>query len=145
MSVGGIYSGTVTHNRPNTHRLRYKIFMVALDVDELEVPGRGPRLFSHNKLNLLSLHDRDHGGGCEEPLRSVVEAKLREAGLGWVCGRIVLLSMPRMLNYVFNPLSLYFCYRQDDELAAIIYEVSNTLGERHFYVLPALSDDTGRV
>ena len=92
------------------------------------------RLFSHNRFNLFAFHDADHGDGSATPLRAQVERQLREAGIDLAGGAIRLLCMPRMLGYGFNPLSIYFCHRADGALAAIIYEVHNTFGERHSYV-----------
>ncbi|MDX2276526.1 MAG: DUF1365 family protein [Hyphomonadaceae bacterium] len=134
--MNAIYAGYVAHARPGKHKLRYRVFMLALDLDELLQTDARLRLFSHNRANLLSLRDRDHANRVAEPIKPQIEAKLREAGIAWDGGRIVLLTMPRMFNYVFNPLSVYFCWRRDGALAALAHEVSNTFGERHFYVLP---------
>lgn len=142
---GAIYSGYVAHNRPGKHRLRYRVFMLALDLDALPQSLQPLKLASHNRFNALSIYDRDHGAGIDAPLKPQVEAKLREAGIGWDGGSIVLLTMPRVLNYVFNPLSVYFCTRRDGTLAALVHEVSNTFGERHFYVLPPRAESGGAV
>jgi DUF1365 family protein len=138
--VSALYIGHVAHNRPGKHRLRYRVFMLALDLDKLPQLDAGLRLFGHNRAALMALYDRDHGARIDAPLTPQIEAKLREAGIGWDGGRIVLLTMPRLLNYVFNPLSVYFCTRRDGSMAALVHEVSNTFGERHFYVLPARAD-----
>jgi len=143
--VSAIYIGHVAHNRPGKHRLRYRVFMLALDLDALPELDARLLLFGHNRATLMALRDRDHGAGVDAPLKPQIEAKLREAGIGWEGGRIVLLTMPRLLNYVFNPLSVYFCYRRDGTLAALAHEVSNTFGERHFYVLPARAQNNGRL
>jgi DUF1365 family protein len=139
--VNAIYAGYVAHARPGKHRLRYRVFMLALDLDEIDAKDARLRFFSHNRANLLSLHDRDHGDRIVAPIKPQIEAKLREAGIAWTGGRIVLLAMPRLFNYVFNPLSVYFCWRSDGSLAALAHEVSNTFGERHFYVLPPREED----
>lgn len=136
MSASQIYAGRVVHNRPGRHRLSYAVFMLALDLDELPALDRTLRLFAHNRFGLLALFERDHGERSNRPIRPQIEAKLRVSGIGWEGGRIVLLTMPRVLNYVFNPLSVYFCYHRDGAIAALVHEVSNTFGERHFYVLP---------
>ena len=68
---------------------------------------------------------------------------LRAAGLEHACPRITLLCYPRLLGFVFNPLSVYFCYRQDGRLGSIVYEVSNTFRERKSYVIPVARDDGG--
>jgi uncharacterized protein len=121
------------------------MFMLALDLDELSVLGRRLKLFAHNRTGLMALFDRDHGARLDAPLKPQIEAKLREAGISWDTGRIVLLTMPRLLNYVFNPLSVYFCTRRDGSLAALVHEVSNTFGERHFYVLPPRTAPNGQI
>lgn len=131
--------------RPGKHRLRYSVFMLAIDLDELCDLDAHLRLFSHNRFNLLSLFDRDYGDRRNEPIRPRIEAKLREASITWDGGRIALLTMPRLFNYVFNPLSVYFCYRRNGELAALAHEVSNTFGERHFYILPPSPSGNGRI
>jgi hypothetical protein len=119
--------------------------MLALDLDELPALNARLKLFSHNELNLLSLFDRDHGDPRDEPVRPRIEEKLLDAGIDWDRGRITLLTMPRLFNYVFNPLSVYFCYRRNGELAALAHEVSNTFGERHFYVIPPAFTADGRI
>ncbi len=141
MSASGIYVGHVAHNRPGKHRLRYNVFMLALDLDEIDALDARLKLFAHNRARLVSLFDRDYAMRLDAPLRPQIAAKLAGARIAWDGGRIVLLTMPRILNYVFNPLSVYFCYRRNGELAALVHEVSNTFGERHFYVLPPQGDD----
>lgn len=137
--MNAIYTGYVAHNRPGKHRLRYSIFMLALDLDTL--PAISTRLLRHNQASLFTIDDRDHAARIDAPLKPQIETKLREAGIGWTGGRIVLLTMPRVFNYVFNPLSVYFCWRSDGALAALVHEVSNTFGEQHFYVLPARAEN----
>lgn len=142
--MNAIYTGHVAHHRPGKHRLRYSVFMLALDIDELPRLGRALRFFGHNRASLLSLYDRDHANRRRQALRPQIEDLLRGAGLSADGGRILLVTMPRLLHYVFNPLSVYFCYRRDGELVALVHEVSNTFGERHFYVLPARVEN-GRI
>lgn len=143
--MSALYTGHAAHNRPGKHRLRYRVFMLALDLDELPALDGRLRLFAHNRAGLMTLFDRDHGGRIDAPLKPQIEAKLRKAGIAWDGGRIVLLTMPRLLNYVFNPLSVYFCTRRDGSLAALVHEVSNTFGERHFYVLPPRTAPNGQI
>jgi uncharacterized protein len=145
VSASAIYTGHVAHARPGKHRLRYSVFMLALDLDDVPAIDQRLRFFSHNRFNLLALHDRDHGARTDAPIRPQIEVKLREAAIAWDGGRIVLLTMPRLFNYVFNPLSVYFCYRRDGALAALVHEVSNTFGERHFYVLPSAPTPNGQI
>ena len=141
-----LFAGHVVHQRtrPKRHRLRYSVFYLALDLEEAPAIGAALRLFSVNRFNVFSFHDRDHGDGSSLPLLDQIRAKLRAAELD-AEGAIVLLTMPRMLGYAFNPLSLYFCYRTDGSLAAILYEVNNTFGQRHTYLIPATPDADGLV
>lgn len=139
MSVSGLYDGAVTHQRlaPRRHRLRYRLFQLLLDLDELPALDRRLRLFGHNRAALFSLHDRDHLAGDGRPLRGQVEAMLRAAGIEAAGGPIRLLCMPRVLGYVFNPLSIFYCHCQSGELTAVVLEVNNTFGERHCYLVEA--------
>ena len=139
--ASGLYDGRVMHERlrPRRHRLSYRIFQMLLDLDELPALGRSLRLFAHNGPGLLSFHDRDHGDGSGRPLRAWVEGELAVAGIDLNGGPIRLLCMPRVLGWAFNPLSLYFCHRPDGALAVVLYQVNNTFGQRHSYLIPVES------
>jgi uncharacterized protein len=148
MKAGGsaLYAGEVTHLRlrPSRHRFRYPIFYLLLDLDEIDQLARSLRLFSRNRFNLFSISDRDHGNGSEVSLREQVERHLRNAEVE-AGGPIRLLAMPRILGYAFNPLSIYFCHRKDESLAAILYEVNNTFGQRHNYIIPVAAGSNGAI
>jgi len=133
----GLFLGGVVHTRvrPKRHRLSYKAYWLLIDIDDVETIARGLWLLSHNRFNLFGLHDRDYGEGSNISLREQVDAALRREGNQIDATRVLLLTMPRLLGYVFNPISVYFCYTIDHRLATIIYEVRNTFGERHTYVL----------
>ncbi|HEY1633046.1 MAG TPA: DUF1365 domain-containing protein [Rhizomicrobium sp.] len=134
MTACAIYEGHVTHTRifPCRHSFDYRVFSLLLDLDELD--RLDLHLFARNRAALLSFHDRDHGDG--RPLRDWAMAKLAEAGIA-ADGPVRLLCYPRLWGFVFNPLSVWFCHNADGSLAATIYEVHNTFGERHSYVLRA--------
>jgi len=140
-ATSALYVGSVMHRRvaPRRHRLRYRSFWLLIDLDETDALDR-LRLFSRNRFNLISFHDADHGDGGTRPLRAYVERTLAEHAIHWDGGRVALLCMPRILGYVFNPLSIYFCYRRDGSLAALLYEVRNTFGQMHSYLLPVVTD-----
>lgn len=137
-----LYVGSVMHRRmrPRIHHFRYAAFWLLIDLDELPRLSRTLRLFSHNRFNLFSLYDADHGDGSSTSLRVQAEHQLRAAGLVLDGGRIRLLCMPRTFGHCFNPLSIYFCHKADGTLAALIYQVHNTFGERHSYVIPVSSE-----
>jgi DUF1365 family protein len=143
--ASGLYVGSVFHRRltPRPHRFRYTLYWLLIDLDELPRLDAELNLFAHNRRALFSLHDRDHGDGTARPLRAQAEALLTESGVDLDGGVIRLLCMPRTFGHVFNPLSIYFCHAGDGALAALIYEVHNTFGERHSYVLPAGAPDGG--
>ncbi len=139
MTGSRLYFGTVSHRRlrPRVHALKYRMFWTLLDLDEIsELPKRSA-LFSYNRFNVMSFHDKDHGDGSSAPLRRQIELMLAENGIHFDGGSILLFCMPRILGYGFNPISIYFCHTKDGLLAAILYEVHNTFGERHSYVFDA--------
>ena len=133
-----IYAGEVFHRRfrPRGHKLRYRMFQCLFDLDEIDRIDGACRLFSRNRWNLFSFHDRDYADRSGQPLRPQMEALMRQAGQEPDGGAIRLLTMPRMLGHVFNPLSVWFCHRRDGTLSTIVYEVTNTFKERHSYVIP---------
>lgn len=137
--TGALYVGHVMHRRlrPRAHRLRYRVFSLLLDLDGIDALAARLTLFSRGRFNLLSFHDRDYGDGTARPLRAQVETHLAAAGLAPDGGAIRLLTMPRVMGFAFNPLSIYFCHGRDGALRAILYEVNNTFGQRHSYLLPA--------
>ena len=145
--ASGFYAGAVTHRRfrPKAHRLRYSMFQMLFDLDETPTLSRRLRLFSYNRFNLYSFFDRDHGDGRAGPLRAYVEETLGAAGIALGGGAIRLLCMPRLFGHVFNPLSIYYCHRADGALAAMLYEVNNTFGERHIYLIAAPPDADGPI
>ncbi len=133
-----LYVGRVMHQRvrPKRHLLRYRTWCLLLDLDELPVLGKRLRLYSHNASNLFSTRDADHGDGGATSLREQVERHMRNAGMPPDGGSIRLLTMPRILGYAFNPISVYYCYTRDGALSAMLYEVNNTFGQRHSYFIP---------
>lgn len=130
--------GQVRHRRlqPASHAFSYRIYALRLPLRTLAAdPGLwGNRWFSHNRFNLLSFHDRDHGDGALAPLPWITQV-LQQAGIHDATGEIWLQTFPRVLGYVFNPVSFWFCERRDGSLRAVVCEVNNTFGERHCYLL----------
>ncbi|MDC7788598.1 DUF1365 family protein [Rhodoplanes sp. TEM] len=142
-----VYTGAVVHRRlkPRAHALRYRCFWMLLDLDEIDALAATLRLFSRDRFNLFTFRNADHGAGTEEPLRAQVDRMLAEAGIDLAGGSVQILTMPRVLGYVFNPLSVYFCRRADATLAAVLYEVTNTFGDRHSYLIPVEPEADGTV
>lgn len=135
--ASALYAGSVFHRRlrPRVHHLRHSLTELLFDLDELPALDAGLRLFSLDRFNLFSFHPSDHGDGSGD-LRAWVEAATVRAGLDTRGGRIRLLCIPRILGHAFNPLSVYFCDDREGRLACLVYQVNNTFGERHAYVLP---------
>lgn len=142
IASSALYHGDVVHERrrPKRHRLRYSVFALLLDLDELHALDRAVGPFGYNRWAPMAFHDRDHGPATGAPLRPWAEARMREAGVEPDGGPIRLLCYPRIFGYVFNPLSVFFCHRRDGGLAAILYEVCNTYRERHTYAIPVGDD-----
>jgi uncharacterized protein len=142
MTASCLYLGTVMHRRlkPRLHKLRYRAFWMLLDLDELPQLARRLRLFSLERFNLFGFYNADHGDGSAKPLRAQIEAHLAAAKIDLAGGKITLLCMPRIAGFVFNPISVYYCYRNDGRLAALVYEVHNTFRQRHSYVIAAEGD-----
>lgn len=144
--TSALYKGVVMHHRftPKRHRFVYRVFSICLNLDELDNLHKRTRLFSVNRFNLFSFHEKDHGEG-NGSLRKQITQLLTDRGCQTATAHIKLLCYPRVLGYTFNPLSVYFCYNADGLLEVILYEVSNTFGQRHTYLLPANLDNTGHV
>jgi DUF1365 family protein len=127
--------------KPMGHRFSYRVMSLLIDLDRLADADRQSALFGVNRAALYSFHEADHGMRDGSSLRAYVQRCAAERGIDLTDGRVLLLSYPRLLGYTFNPLSVYFCYRADGELALLIYEVRNTFGDIHPYVLPVTPGD----
>lgn len=137
-----LYLGKVMHCRfaPKRHRFRYRMVSMLIDLDELPNLHRDLRLFSVDRSNVFSFHQRDHGPRDGAPLKPWVEAVFADQGAALDGGRVLCLCMPRTLGYTFNPLTVYWGYRADGSLAGILYEVKNTFGDQHCYFAPVATD-----
>lgn len=133
-----LYVGEVWHRRlrPRRHHLRYRVFSLLLDLDEIDTCAARLRWFSRNRFNLFAFHDCDYAAGGDLPLRTQIEGHLAAAGIAADGGAIRLLTMPRILGFAFNPLNVWFCHAHTGDLRAILYEVNNTFGQRHSYLIP---------
>lgn len=134
-----LYVGETTHHRltPRRHRFRYRLFQLLLDVDRIAEDLRGLRVLRQGRSGLLSFDARDHGWRDGRSLRDWVETRLRDAGVPGTAHRIRLLAFPRVLGFVFNPISLFYVEDAAGGLEAVIYEVNSTFGQTHAYVAPA--------
>ncbi|MDX2306845.1 MAG: DUF1365 domain-containing protein [Hyphomicrobium sp.] len=141
-----IYTGPVVHKRlrPKPHALRYRVFSLLVDLDRLSDAERISRFFSVNRWNALSFHEADHGEGTYSGLAAHIRSVMGRAGIDTgPDARLLALSYPRIFGYVFNPLTVYFLLDREDRLLGLVYEVNNTWGERHSYVVPAGPEHAG--
>ena len=131
-----IYSGFVTHERfkPKRHFFSYKTFSLLIDLSEINNLEKKIKFFSYNKFNILSFYNTDHGGRDGRSLIKWVKNALRKEKINFNINEIKLLCYPRFFGYVFNPLSIFFCYDKNLKLRAVLYEVKNTFNEQHTYV-----------
>ena len=104
-----IYIGNVIHKRfkPKIHFFKYKVFSILLDLSEINLLDKSLKIFSHNKFNILSFYDIDHGPRDGSPLINWVKKTLVDAKIYIGSGSIKLLCYPRFFGYVFNPLSIF--------------------------------------
>ncbi len=133
----GLYRGTLAHTRPAEprHAFRYPVCFFALDLDEVDDLARRLRLFSRNRANLVSFFDADHMGRVDRSAKENARQVAEGARGPGAAERIVVVTNLRVLGYVFNPISWFFCHSADGARTCVLAEVSNTFGERHMYVL----------
>lgn len=142
MVCSGVYVGSVMHQRfsPKRHFLKYNMFSILIDLDELEIVDRRLWFFSIDKFNIISLNHKDYGDGSKNLKKNILE-KVENYNKSSRVNKVHLLTMPRIFGYVFNPLNVYFCYDHNNLLCDILYEVSNTFGEKHDYVFHIASSE----
>lgn len=141
-----LYEGWVRHRRhmPRPHAFRYPLFMLWIDLAELDTVFAGRWFWSTRHPNLAWFRRADHSGDPTVPLDETVRLKVEQETGHRLLGPIRLLTHPRYFGYVFNPISLYYCYAEDGStLEAIVGEVTSTpWGERTLYVL-SMNDNLG--
>lgn len=141
MTESCLYVGHVVHRRvaPVKHALKYRVFDLFIDLDDLAGLNAKFRFLGYNKFNLLSIHDRHFGDGTS--IRDYVRGVVASSSKANDVTRIFMLCYPAVLGRIFNPLTTYYCFDHAEKLVLMIYEVSNTFGERHSYVMPI--DESG--
>ena len=134
--TSSIYSGFVTHERfkPRRHFFSYKTFSLLIDLEEIKDLEKKITIFSYNKFNILSFYNIDHGNRDGSSLMKWVKKTLKKAKINFKLEKVKLLCYPRFFGYVFNPLSIFYCYDKNLKLKAILYEVKNTFNEQHTYI-----------
>ncbi len=154
-----LYECSVMHHRlaPKEHQFRYNIFMAYFDLDEIDEIAQRVPLFSRNRFNLYTFRDSDHLPLGQKSAKENLVAYLAKNGVAFpVGGRVKLLTLPRVLGYIFNPVSFYFCFDSAGDVICSVVQVGNTFREmkpflirepqsenffrlvvpKHFYVSP---------
>ena len=131
-----IYAGKVIHTRfkPKKHHFKYNVFSLLIDLDEINELDNNLKFFSFNKFNLISFFNIDHGGRDGSDIKNWVKENLIKKKIKFQNIRVEILCYPRIIGYVFNPLSILYVYNEKNELISIFYEVKNTFGEQHTYI-----------
>lgn len=146
MTYSAIYEGSIGHRRfePVPHHFNYRLFMLYLDLDELETLFQPHPCWSVDRPNLASFRRDDHLGDRAQPLASAVRTLVAERTGVPPTGPIRLLTHLRYFGHCFNPVSFYYCFDAEDQhLETIVAEINNTpWHEQYCYVLPdAMNED----
>lgn len=134
MVANWLYEGRVYHERlkPFNHKFVYNIFFIKFPLSQIDKLENA--LFSFNRFNLFSFYSRDYLDGSDRSLEIKIKEVLAGEGIT-VTGEIILHTLPRIMGYGFNPVSFWYVYNADKNLVAILSEVNNTFGDRHYYLL----------
>lgn len=130
-----LFLGSVMHDRrrPRRNRFRYPVYFLHFPLSRLAELDNG--LCRVNRPGLISFQERDHGPRDGRPLLPWIHERLAEAGVHGADGEVWLQTFPRVLGYVFNPVSFWYCEDREGRLRAVLAEVNNTFGGRHCYLL----------
>jgi cyclopropane-fatty-acyl-phospholipid synthase len=120
---------------PVPHRFSYPVYFYRFDLDELDKLDREVSLFGYNRLRPVSLHNRDYLTPGSEPLKNKLMKLLEQTGHSSGIDRVDLVTSARIMHYVFNPVSFFFCTSAEGLLQCVVVQVNNTFGEMHLYVL----------
>ncbi len=136
-----IYESQIEHTRlrPKVNTFEYKIYIFYLDLDEIKNLHRISKLMAYERLSLFSFFEKDHlkftTNKEKLSIKNRVKQYLKENGIDFVPTKIYLLSQLRLFNYIFNPVSLYYCYDANNQLKLVLVEVNNTYLEQKAYIV----------
>jgi uncharacterized protein len=122
---------------PKQHRFHYNVFMFCLDLDSMEEDLKRTRFVARNRFSLFSFYDKDHLqlDACTGNLREQLNFYLQQNGVEKAPKRVVLITNLRLLGYVFNPVSFYYCYDETDQPICAVVEVQNTFKEMKLFFI----------
>lgn len=147
-SPSAIYECNVMHHRlsPKVHRFSYRLFYLWLDLDELDLLSSRLRFFKHNQWSLFSFFDTDHISKNSLQTKESLLQTLKESGVETSSiAKIRLLTFPRILGYIFNPVCFYYCFDVHEKPLCAVAEVTNTFHEQKPYVLTEQDGGTFRL
>ncbi|PLX72382.1 MAG: DUF1365 domain-containing protein, partial [Desulfuromonas sp.] len=132
-----IYQGEVMHSRfaPRKHSFRYPVYFYALELDELEQLDKQVPLFGYNKLRPVAIHDHDYLTLGTSPIKEKLRSILAKTGITRPIEKVTLVTAARYFNYIFNPISFFYCHAPSGDLVCVVAQVNNTFGEMHLYPL----------
>ena len=135
-----IFLSTIVHKRylPFKHKFKYVVPGLFINLNELDKLEKTFKLFSVNSFNIFSFFEKDHGFRDNRSIKEFVIFYLKKYKISYDKLNIKILCFPRILGYVFNPLSILYCY-DNEKLISIFYEVKNTSNEQHTYVFKGKS------
>ncbi|MFN3939119.1 MAG: DUF1365 domain-containing protein [Chitinophagales bacterium] len=144
-----LYKCQVMHHRlrPKKHRFVYSLFMFWIDLDELRILSDRLWPFSYNRFNLFGFYDSDHlkqkaqHANSKSAVKERIYQLLRQNNILFLPDKIFLLTHVRVLGYVFNPVSFYFCYDNHQVCKLVVTEVSNTFGEMKIFIVDQISNE----
>jgi len=139
-----LYECGVMHHRlsPREHQFRYRIFMLQLDLDEIDSVSARIPFFSRNRWNIFEFRDDDHFSSPGRSVRQNLESYLAENGVAFPPdGRATLLTLPRVAGYIFNPVSFYFCFDRSGAPLCAVVEVGNTFHEKKLFLIREAQSD----
>ena len=130
-----IIVSSIVHKRYGKieHFFKYKVPSLFIDLDELEIIQLKSKIFSINSFNIFSFNEKDHGYRDERSIKEFIIQMLQKYDVKYKHLKTKILCFPRIFGYVFNPLSIIYCY-DEDRLISIFYEVKNTSNEQHTYI-----------
>ncbi len=138
--ASALYECRVMHQRlvPKRHGFQYSVFYLWLDLDELPYWSARLKLLSRNRFNLFGVYEQDHLGGGEPDLKAGVLRRMAEKGVDTsAVASVRMLAFPRVLGYVFNPVTFFFAYAADGRPLCALTQVTNTFHEQKLFVFPS--------
>lgn len=132
-----LYESHITHQRlhPKKHRVEHTMFSFYLDLDELQEVTERCRLVAVNRFALYSLFDRDHFDAGDTSLKKKVIEHIQSTDKNIQVTHVHMLTSLRFLNYVFNPITVFFCLNDAQKMVCAVAEVGNTFGEKKPYII----------